>query len=137
MVQFEIHKMIQLLFILIFLTEKNILQKRKKYYLFLKSDNLQYNTLVFWADGTINSLTKGLMFQVFFFIISNRLRALKTLYFHFCNFIKENGKGFCKNFCKILWKKNNMYLEHQTLGQPFICPIIPANQHIILEIDGF
>ena len=30
---------------------------------FLKSDNLQYNTLVRWADGTNNSSTKCLMFQ--------------------------------------------------------------------------
>ena len=35
----------------------------------LKSDNLQYNTLVCWADGTNNYLTKRLTFQVFFFIL--------------------------------------------------------------------
>ena len=34
---------------------------------FLKSDNLQYNTLVRWADGTNNSSTNGLTFQVYFF----------------------------------------------------------------------
>ena len=33
----------------------------------IKSDNLQYNTLVRWADGTNDSATKGLTFQVFFF----------------------------------------------------------------------
>ena len=34
------------------------------------------------------------------------LRALKTLYFHFCNSIKEiNCKCFCKQFCKILGRK--------------------------------
>ena len=38
----------------------------------------------------------------FFFIISYRLRALKTLYFHFC---KINWNDFCKEFCKKLWKK--------------------------------
>ena len=32
-----------------------------------KSDNLQYNTLVCWADGTNDSSTKCLMFQAFFF----------------------------------------------------------------------
>ena len=32
-----------------------------------KSDNLQYNTLVRWADGTNDSLTKRLTFQVNFF----------------------------------------------------------------------
>ena len=34
------------------------------------------------------------------------LRALKTLYFYFCNFMKKKKwKGFCKEFCKILWRK--------------------------------
>ena len=33
----------------------------------LKSDNLQYNTLVRWVAGTNDSLTKCLMFQVLFF----------------------------------------------------------------------
>ena len=47
----------------------------------LKFDNLQYNTLGRWVDWQNDSLTKHLMFQVlFFFIISYRLRALKTLY---------------------------------------------------------
>ena len=55
----------------------------------LKSDNLQYNTLVRWANGTNDSSNKHLTFQVFFFIISYRLMALKTLYFHFFNFIKK------------------------------------------------
>ena len=33
-----------------------------------KSVNLQYNTLICWADGTNDSLTKCLMFQVFFLL---------------------------------------------------------------------
>ena len=33
----------------------------------MKSDNLQYNTLVRWADGTNASSTKCLIFQVLFF----------------------------------------------------------------------
>ena len=44
----------------------------------LRSDNLQYNTLVRWVDGTNNSSTKRLMFQAFFSLIG--LRALKSLY---------------------------------------------------------
>ena len=35
----------------------------------LKSDNLQYNTLVRLADGTNDSSTKHLMFQEFFFVL--------------------------------------------------------------------
>ena len=54
-----------------------------------KSDNLQYNTLVCWIDGTNDLSTKHLAFQVFIFINSNRLRALKTLYLYVCNFIKK------------------------------------------------
>ena len=59
-----------------------------------KSVNLQYNKLVCWADGTNNSSTKCLMFQVFFFTIFYRLRALKTLYLQFCIFIKKKLKRF-------------------------------------------
>ena len=40
----------------------------------LKSDNLQYNTLGCWVDGTNVSLTKRLMLQVlFFFIVSCKI----------------------------------------------------------------
>ena len=28
-------------------------------------------------------------------------------------------------------------MEHQTLGQRFVCPIVQATQRIILWIDGF
>ena len=35
--------------------------------LVLKSDNLQYNTLVCWAYGTNDSSTKRLLFQALFF----------------------------------------------------------------------
>ena len=38
---------------------------------YLKSVNLQYNTLVCWADGTNDSWTKLLMFQVLFFFIKS------------------------------------------------------------------
>ena len=84
----------------------------------LKFDNLQYNTLVRWADGTNNSSTKRLTCQVYFFLISYRLRALKTLYIHFCNLKKKikkikkiNWEGFCKEFFKILWKKNALNIR--------------------------
>ena len=49
---------------------------------YLKSVNLQYNTLVRWDDGTNESSTKSLMFHVFFYTLF-RLRALKTLFFIF------------------------------------------------------
>ena len=45
----------------------------------MKSVNLEYDTLVRWADGTNESLTKHLTFQVYFFILSYRLRALEIL----------------------------------------------------------
>ena len=35
--------------------------------MYTTSDNLQYNTLVCWADGTNNSSTKRLIFQVFLY----------------------------------------------------------------------
>ena len=47
----------------------------------MRSDNLQYNTLVCLANGTNHSSTKHLTFQVLFFIIPDRLnlRALKKI----------------------------------------------------------
>ena len=66
-----------------------------------KSVNLQYNMLVRWADGTNNSSTKCLTFQVFFFIIFYRLSKPFIFIYE-----KINWKGFYKEFCKILWKKN-------------------------------
>ena len=51
--------------------------------------------------------------SIFFFIISYSLSALKTLYFHFCNFIKEMKKKiervFAKNFARSCEKKNNTW----------------------------
>ena len=44
--------------------------------------------------------------KYFFFIFFHRLRALKTLYFHFCNFVKnKNWKGFCEEFARFYEKK--------------------------------
>ena len=78
-------------------------------YHMMKSVNLQYNTLGRWVDGPNDSSTKRLMFQVlFFFIISYRLRALKTLYFYFCKVIKRFKKNeiiFAKNFARNCEKK--------------------------------
>ena len=44
-----------------------------KFFVILKSVNLQYNTLGCLDDGTNELLTKRLMFQVFFFIISCKI----------------------------------------------------------------
>ena len=72
--------------------------------------------------------------KYYFFYTFYRLRALKTLYF-FCNFFlknkKINWKDFCKEFCKKSWKK--WYLEHQTLGRQFVCPIVQTTLRIILK----
>ena len=53
----------------------------------LKSDNLQYNTLGRWDDRLIDQASD--VPSIIFFIISYRLRALKTLYLYFCNVIKK------------------------------------------------
>ena len=70
--------------------------------------------IIHWDDGTNDSSTKHLMFQAlfFFFIISYRLRALKTLYFYFCKFIKK------------LNNKLKLFLHR-------------IAKHIILKIVGF
>ena len=68
-----------------------------------------------WYAGSLGRWDERLIDQasdvpsIIFFIISYRLRALKTLYFYFCKVLKKlkkiNWKDFCKEFCKKLWKK--------------------------------
>ena len=60
----------------------------------MKSDNLQYNMLGRWEKRLIDQASDVL--SIFLFIISYRLRTLKT--FYFCKIINWN------NFCK-WWKK--------------------------------
>ena len=59
-----------------------------------------YN-IIRWFAGLMGQTTRWPSVwrsKYFFFIISYRLRALKTLYFHFCNFIKKNKKNKLKGF---------------------------------------
>ena len=64
---------------------------RRRKYRRLETDNLQYNTLGRWVDGTIVSLTKRLMFQVlFFFIIS-------------CKILCKNPFNLFSYFLKNIW----------------------------------
>ena len=63
----------------------------------LKSDNLQYNTLVHWVAGMNDSLTKRLMFQVlYFFMISCRILCKNTfnLFIYFLKKYKNKSKEF-------------------------------------------
>ena len=54
----------------------------------LKSNNLQYNTLGHWIDGTNNSSTNRLMFQVLFsFIISCKILCKNCFNLFFYSFI--------------------------------------------------
>ena len=62
-------------------------------------------------DGTNESLTKSLVFQVLFLYTFYRLRALKTLYFYVCIFIKKNEKDFWWRW--VLWT-----MTRRTLKQP-------------------
>ena len=59
-----------------------------------------------WDEQLIDHASDVLIF----FIISYRLRALKTLCFYFCKFIKKIKKYIhwnqvCKEFCKKSWKR--------------------------------
>ena len=62
------------------------------------------SSLVCWDKWLIDQVSD--VPSIIFFIISHRLRALKTLYFYFCKFIKYkkiNWNDFCKEFWKNLW----------------------------------
>ena len=63
---------------------------------FLKSNNLQYNTLDRWVDGTINSSAKCLMFQALFFLWSFINLGHSKLFF----FIFVIETIFAKNFAR-------------------------------------
>ena len=95
----------------------------------LDSVNLQHNTLVRWADGTKDSLTKRLMFQLLFFfheILQSSLQ--KPFQFIFYFFLYKITKMKIKSFeCpKSIRNYKEKYLEHQTLGRRVVCPIGPA-----------
>ena len=65
---------------------------------YLKSVNLQYNTLVCWADGTNDSSTKRLMFQVSFFfhkILQNSLQKPFQFFFFFLIKLQKLNKEIC------------------------------------------
>ena len=95
---------------------------------YLKSVNLQYNTLVCWAYGTNDLSTKCLMFQVLYLQNSLQKPFQFILFFH--KITKMKIKRFeCPKSIKNYEKK---YLECQTLGRQVVCPISPANQRIIL-----
>jgi hypothetical protein len=74
-----------------------------------KSYNLLYNMLGCWVDCLIDQESDGPSI----ILIDEKktvgcwlgLRALKTLYFYFCKFIKKNWTDFCQEFCNKLWKK--------------------------------
>ena len=51
-----------------------------------------------------------------------KVRALKTLYFH-----------FCKEICKYLWKNNNTWNIRCVIDKSFV----PSTQHITMKINGF
>ena len=88
---------------------------------YLKSDNLQYNTLGCWVAGTNDSSTKRLIFQVlFFFIISCKILC-KNHFNLFYNFIKVKIKSFeCPNFMR-----NNAWNNRLLVDESFV-PSNPA-----------
>ena len=97
--------------------------------------NLQCNTLVRWTDGTNNSSTKCLMFQVLFFFKSCKILCKTPFNLFFSEITKKKMKSFdCPKSIRSYEKK---YMECQMLGQRVICPIGPANQCIILQTDRF
>ena len=97
-----------------------------------------YN-IIHWFAGPMGQMTgqqSHWCSKYFFsFILSYILRALKTLYLHFCTNETTKWKGFCKEFWEILWKqKNNMYLQHQTLGRKVIVPSATRTSVLYFEL---
>ena len=72
------------------------------FWLEIRQSTIYYDGLLGrWDNGIVNqeSDVPSIISLYTFY----RLRALKTIYFYFCNFIKNkkmNYKDFCKEFCK-------------------------------------
>ena len=90
----------------------------------LKSVNLQYNTLVRWADGTNESSTKHLMFQVLFLfhkILQNSLqKPFQLIFWFFYKITKMKIKSFeCPKSIRNYEKKNTWNVRH-LVNQSFV-----------------
>ena len=86
----------------------------------LKSVNLQYITLGCLDDGTNESSTKSLMFQVctISFTLFIDIEHSKLL---FCNSIKKKLKGFfARNFARNHEKKNNTWTIRCLVDDSFV-----------------
>ena len=84
-----------------------------------------YNIIrqVAWTMVQTNRQPRVWCSKYYFLNIFYRLRALKTLYFYFCNFIKNkkiNWNDFCKEFCKKLWKKKNTWNIRRLVDETII-----------------
>ena len=91
----------------------------------LKSDNQQYNRLVCWDKWLVNQAS-DVSFSTSFFIISCRLRALKTLYFHSWTFIKKwknKLKRFLQTILQEIMKKKMLGTSTSHLSQPTSKPV--------------
>ena len=89
-----------------------------------KSVNLQYNTLVHWTDGTNNSSTKRLMFQVLSFFIKSCKSLSKNPFnssfnfFHRITKIKIKSFEFPKSIKN--YKKNNTRNVRHLVSESFV-----------------
>ena len=98
----------------------------------LEINNLQYNMLGRWDNSLINQASDVPSTYYFFSKFLAKFFT-KILSIFFITLQKENKlKGFLQRILQEIMKKNNMYLEHQTLGRRFVCPIVQVTQRIIL-----
>ena len=96
----------------------------------LKSDNLQYNTLGRWVDGTIVWLTKCLMFQVLFLgKLFSKILSISFKFFY--NFTKIKLKSFqCPKSKPVLF---SIYQNNTWTIRPLVDKTIdPATQCIYI-----
>ena len=91
----------------------------------IKSINLQYNTLVHWANGTNVSSTKHLMLQVFFFshkiLQSSLQKSFQFIVFIFSIKLKKNEMSFecpksVRNYEKNTWNIRRLVDESFVLS---------------------
>ena len=121
-------------------TFRSVVKKFRKILNFINTSI--YNIISWFAGpmGQTNHWASVWCSKYFFSIASYRLRALKNLYFYFCNFIKKikkkNWNDFCRELCKILWKNNNTWNVRQLVDKLFV-PLAQRTNVLYCRLTNF
>ena len=101
----------------------------------LKSDNLQYNTLVCWDKWLINQVS-NVPSIIFFFMIACK-NGFNVFSYFFIDLQKSKQRVLSAQSLKEIKKKKKQCVEYQMLGQRVICPSEPVNSVLYCRLSEF